>query len=97
MAKHCYGCRVIQRLIEYCASVQISALLDEVLQCCPGLSLRPRYAYTFIFGLIWFNSANIRFVYSRCMLYIAYIYVQKNRVMDDHSIVIIIYIYMMNH
>ncbi len=29
-----YGCRVIQRLIEYCASVQISALLDEVLQCC---------------------------------------------------------------
>eukprot|EP00438_Fugacium_kawagutii_P002225 Skav227441 [mRNA] locus=scaffold2491:38957:40472:+ [translate_table: standard] len=33
-----YGCRVIQRLIEYCASVQISALLDEVLQCC-GLAL----------------------------------------------------------
>ena len=29
-----YGCRVIQRLIEYCASVQISALLDEVLHCC---------------------------------------------------------------
>ena len=31
-----YGCRVIQRLIEYCASVQISALLDEVLQCRPS-------------------------------------------------------------
>ena len=29
-----YGCRVIQRLIEYCASAQISALLDEVLGCC---------------------------------------------------------------
>lgn len=54
MAKHClldrlrclghlprgYGCRVIQRLIEYCASVQISALLDEVLQCCASLGGR---------------------------------------------------------
>ena len=36
-----YGCRVIQRLIEYCASVQISALLDEVLQCCALASADP--------------------------------------------------------
>merc|ERR1712007_215685 len=31
MAKHCYGCRVIQRLIEYCSSQQISTLLQELL------------------------------------------------------------------
>merc|ERR1712151_1078357 len=38
MAKHCYGCRVIQRLIEYNASAQISPLLDETLQFCMELA-----------------------------------------------------------
>jgi len=38
MAKHCYGCRVIQRLIEYCSSSQISPLLEEVLRCCTELA-----------------------------------------------------------
>lgn len=39
MAKHCYGCRVIQRLIEYCSSSQISPLLDEVLRGCMELAM----------------------------------------------------------
>jgi pumilio RNA-binding family len=38
MAKHCYGCRVIQRLIEFCASSQISPLLNEVLHSCMELA-----------------------------------------------------------
>jgi len=38
MAKHCYGCRVIQRLIEYCSAAQIADLLDETLACCMELA-----------------------------------------------------------
>merc|ERR1719424_22581 len=35
---HCYGCRVIQRLIEHCKEDQMAPILEEVLKVVPELS-----------------------------------------------------------
>eukprot|EP00397_Hematodinium_sp_SG-2012_P007940 GEMP01007991.1.p1 GENE.GEMP01007991.1~~GEMP01007991.1.p1 ORF type:complete len:592 (+),score=142.73 GEMP01007991.1:167-1942(+) len=39
MACHCYGCRVLQRLIEHCTPPQqVAPILDEIARCIPQLS-----------------------------------------------------------
>ncbi|CAK0837207.1 unnamed protein product [Prorocentrum cordatum] len=41
IARHQYGCRVLERLVEHCPAAQIAPLLDEVAADSEGLSLHP--------------------------------------------------------
>jgi hypothetical protein len=60
MGTHAYGCRVIQRLLEYCSRDQNACILDEVHQSTPLMVFDQYGMYLYVYV---------------CMMYVCMLYV----------------------